>query len=196
MGKEICVPVLYLLSDHVRIVTGLDFEGAIVGPEVDRVGDAGHSSLVDHLCRLGPRDRELEVCILFPVSEEEREFGEETIVKLARRGDGLRTRIAVETALQRFGGAHQLLPILKVVWIFRLRRVSVGPSKLSRLMQNPRTVTYHFGVQLLEFGILLLCPAEAEVRHGGRERGTRAPSFSGTFDLIFFTRWKERRAVV
>ncbi len=38
---------LYLLSDHVGVVARLDFEGAVVRPQVDRVGDAGDSSLVD-----------------------------------------------------------------------------------------------------------------------------------------------------
>lgn len=37
----------YLLSDHVGIVAGFDFEGAVVGPEVNRVRDTRNTSLVD-----------------------------------------------------------------------------------------------------------------------------------------------------
>lgn len=37
----------YLLSDEVWDVCGLHFEGAVVGPQVDRIGDAGAPSLVD-----------------------------------------------------------------------------------------------------------------------------------------------------
>lgn len=67
-GKESTF-FLYLLSDHIGVVTCLDFEGAVVRPEVDGIGDAGDASLVDHLCRLRPRDRELQVGIFLPVSE-------------------------------------------------------------------------------------------------------------------------------
>lgn len=38
---------LYLLSDHVGVVARLDFEGAVIRPQIDRVGDAGDSSLVN-----------------------------------------------------------------------------------------------------------------------------------------------------
>ena len=36
----------YLLSDHLRIMAGFDFERAVVGPQVDRVGDARNAPLV------------------------------------------------------------------------------------------------------------------------------------------------------
>lgn len=39
--------VKYLLSDEMWDVSGLHFEGAVVRPQVDRIGDAGASSLVD-----------------------------------------------------------------------------------------------------------------------------------------------------
>lgn len=38
---------LYLLSDHVGVVTSLDFEGAVVCPEVDRVGDTSNTPFID-----------------------------------------------------------------------------------------------------------------------------------------------------
>ena len=44
-GKE-SAAVLYLLSDHVRVMTGFDFERAVVHPEVNRVGNASHTPFV------------------------------------------------------------------------------------------------------------------------------------------------------
>ena len=38
---------LYLLSDDIGIVASLDFEGTVICPQVNRVGDAGHASLID-----------------------------------------------------------------------------------------------------------------------------------------------------
>jgi hypothetical protein len=39
--------LLYLLSNDVGIVGGFSFEGAVVGPEIDRGGDARDTTLVD-----------------------------------------------------------------------------------------------------------------------------------------------------
>ena len=38
---------LYLLSDDVGIMAGLDFEGAVIRPQIDRIGDAGNTSFID-----------------------------------------------------------------------------------------------------------------------------------------------------
>jgi hypothetical protein len=43
----------YLLSDHVGFVVRLDFEAAVVGPEVDGNADASDTALVD-LPRVSP----------------------------------------------------------------------------------------------------------------------------------------------
>lgn len=72
MGRKL--DFLYLLSDHIRVVAGFNFEGAVVCPEVNGIRDAGYSSLVNHFCRLCPRDGELEVCILLPISKQQWEF--------------------------------------------------------------------------------------------------------------------------
>lgn len=74
---------LYLLSDHIRVVTCLHLEGAVIRPQVDGVRDAGHSPLVDHFRRLRPRDRELQVSVFLPVSEQEWELGEKAIIDLS-----------------------------------------------------------------------------------------------------------------
>lgn len=37
----------YLLSDHVGIMAGFDFEGAVVGPQVNGIRNTGNTSLVD-----------------------------------------------------------------------------------------------------------------------------------------------------
>lgn len=83
-----------LLSDYVCIVRGLDFEAAVVRPQVDGCTDTGDAAFIDlrarqhtsllsrivlyvshHLSRLRSCDRELEVGILLPIPEEEREAG-------------------------------------------------------------------------------------------------------------------------
>lgn len=82
MGKE--SSHVNLLSHEMRDMSGLHLEGAVVGPEVDRVCDAGAASLVDHLRGLWARDVELEVGILLPVAEQERELDEESVVRIAQ----------------------------------------------------------------------------------------------------------------
>ena len=44
-GKE-SISFLYLLSNNLRIVTGLDFKCAVIRPEIHRVGYAGDTSFV------------------------------------------------------------------------------------------------------------------------------------------------------
>ena len=77
---------LYLLSDHIRVMARLDFEGAVICPQVDRICDACYTSFVYlrmstsflyrfrtgiayQLRSLGPGDRKLKVCIFLPVTE-------------------------------------------------------------------------------------------------------------------------------
>lgn len=55
--------------------------------------------------RLCASYREFQVRVLFPVSEQKGEFGKKTIIYLASSNDGLRARVAVETALERFSSA-------------------------------------------------------------------------------------------
>lgn len=59
-GKE--TSLWYLLSNDVGVVRGFGLEGAVVGPQIDRRGDASNASLIDlvetvskwHICmRLG-----------------------------------------------------------------------------------------------------------------------------------------------
>lgn len=82
MGKE--SSHVNLLSHEMCDMSGLHLEGAIVGPEVDRVGNASAASLVDHLGRLWAGDVELEVGILLPVPEQEGELDEESVVCIAQ----------------------------------------------------------------------------------------------------------------
>lgn len=71
-----------LLSDQIGFVIRLDFEAAVVGPEIDRNADAGDAALVNlhasatfsvlqgeiayHFCCLGPCDSKFHVCISLP----------------------------------------------------------------------------------------------------------------------------------
>jgi len=80
---------LYSLSNDLWIVAGLRLERAVVGPQIDRVRDAGHASLVDQFRSLCAGYGEFEVCIFLPVPEEQRKLGKEAIVDIAHRSDGL-----------------------------------------------------------------------------------------------------------
>lgn len=75
---------VYLLSYKVGDVGRFHLERAIFGPEVNRVGDAGATSLVDNLGRFGPSDVELEVGVLLPVAKQEGEFEQEAVVRVAK----------------------------------------------------------------------------------------------------------------
>lgn len=79
----------YSLSNNLWIVAGLSLEGAVVGPQIHGICDAGHASLVDQFSSLSARYGKLEVCIFLPITEEQRELGEEAIVDIAHRSDGL-----------------------------------------------------------------------------------------------------------
>ncbi len=92
---------LYLLSNHIRIVTCFDLENAVVCPKVHRVSDACYSSFVhlnavstymirevlhvtNHLRSFCTSNGELEIRILLPVSEKKGELGEEAVVDISR----------------------------------------------------------------------------------------------------------------
>lgn len=175
-GNHVC---LYLLSDHIGVVAGLDFEGAIVGPQVNGIGDACYTSFI-YLCMsafflgwlhsgtayqlrsLSPRDGKLKVCIFFPISEQQGELGKETIVYVSSSGDRLGTRVAVETSLKRFCGADELFPVFKTIWFVELYdRLAEFP----RRFKWPLGKRYHFGVQLLQFCILFIATTKAIVGH-------------------------------
>lgn len=107
--------MFYLLSDEVCDMGSLHFEGAVIGPEVDRVGDAGASPLVYHLCGLRARDVELEIRIFLPVSEEERELEQEPVVCVAQGCKSLGTGVSVQAALEAFACTNQFFPSLEAV---------------------------------------------------------------------------------
>lgn len=127
-----------LLSDHVGFVVCLGLEAAVVGPEVGGNADASDTALVDlhmsarsdmlssdcahHLCCLRSRNREFHVRISLPEAVEQRVSREESVVCLAGRGDRLRTRVAVQATLLRFGGANQFLPVLELLRVSCLCR--------------------------------------------------------------------------
>lgn len=118
-------------------MSSFHLKGAILCPQIDRIGDAGASSLVHldmpirtrpisekrgglcpyHFGRLGTRDVEFEISILLPVTEQQGELEEESIVCGAEGSQSLRARVSVETAFESFAGAYQFLPVLEVVGI-------------------------------------------------------------------------------
>lgn len=112
------------LSNHVRLVARLHLEGAVVFPQVYRVGDACDTAFVDlqasawimpaecsyYLRRFRARDRELEVGVLLPVAKEERELGEESVEDLSGCGYGLGAGVSVQTALEGLCRTNEGLP--------------------------------------------------------------------------------------
>ena len=112
----------------------LHFEGAVVGPQIDRIGDAGASSFVNHLGRLWTSNIELLVGILLPVGEQQRKFLEETIVRISEGGDSLGARVSVEATLH-LNGANEFLPLFEVVGIGILCQEHVSFAKSQALGQ-------------------------------------------------------------
>ena len=184
MGQGRKRSALYLLSHKVGSVSGLHLEGTVLGPQIDRVGDAGAASLVDlvgtsaldspadtkrnpayHFGRLGTGDVELEVGILLPVTEEQRELEEEPVVRVAKSRQCLWTRVAIETAFEALAGADQFLPVLKVVRVgFLGTRCAV--SRGGYISSRNVSSTYNVGVEVLDLGILLIGASEvSEVTH-------------------------------
>lgn len=117
-------------------MSGFHLEGAVLGPQVDRVGDASATSLVDliaasallgqvknrtihayHFGRLWARDVEFEVGILLPVAKQQREFEEESIVGVAECCQSLGARVPIQSTLKALAGPDQFLPVLEAVGI-------------------------------------------------------------------------------
>lgn len=109
-----------LLSYDILIMTCIDFEGAILSPQVDRDRYAGDSPLVHEFSCFSASDCEFAIGILFPETEEERIFGEETVVDVTGCADELRTGIASHTAFESFSGCDELLPSLEIVRVLKL----------------------------------------------------------------------------
>ena len=176
-GNHVC---LYLLSDHIGVVAGLDFEGAIVGPQVNGIGDACYASFI-YLCMsafflgwlhcgtayqlrgLGSRDGKLKICILFPISKQQGELRKETIVYVSGSRDRLGTGVAVETSLKGLCGADEFFPVFKAIWFFEL---CDDLAEFQKTCKGPVGKKYHFCVQLLQFCVLFIATSKAVVGHG------------------------------
>ncbi len=194
MGQGRKWSALYLLSHKVGSVSGLHLEGTVLGPQIDRVGDAGAASFVDlvgasalvssagtkrnpayHFGRLWAGDVELEVGVLLPVAEEQRELKEETVVRVTESRQCLRAGVAIETAFEALAGADQFLPVLKVVRVGFLDArctVSTGVS-ISRNVAS----TYDVDVEVLDLGIFLVgASVVSEVTHDCECRADEARS--------------------
>ena len=70
-----------------------------------------------HLSRLGARTVELHIGILFPVSEQERELEEESVVGIAEGSEGLGARVAVQATLEGLAGFDEVFPVLEVIGV-------------------------------------------------------------------------------
>ena len=139
-----------LLSDEEWVVGCLHLEGAVLSPQVDRIGDASNASFVDlgstllalrwthgaldevahHLCRFWAGDVELHIGVLFPVSEQEGKLEQETIVGISKCRKCLGARVSVEAAFEPLARLNQVLPVLKAVGVFLLeiecQRICLG----------------------------------------------------------------------
>lgn len=95
----------------------LHFERAIFRPQVDRAEDSGYTTLVHHFRRLWSGNVELGVGILLPVSKEEWELAEESIVGIAEGSQSLWAGVSVEASLDRRDRVDEVVPVLKRVGI-------------------------------------------------------------------------------
>lgn len=77
-----------------------------------------------HLSCLRAANRELEVCIFFPVSKEEREFGQETVIDVANELDSRWTGVSGDAAFEVSCAGDKCLPSLEVVFVLNLESVS------------------------------------------------------------------------
>lgn len=75
-----------------------------------------------HLSSLSASYRELQVGVLLPVSEKEREFSKEAVEDIADKLDRRRGRVAGDATLEFCGAHDECLPLLKVVLIFDLQK--------------------------------------------------------------------------
>lgn len=98
-------------------MTRAHLELAVLGPEVDGAGNAGHAALVGQLSSLSAADLEFEVCIFLPVSKKQRELGEEAVVYVAYKLDGGRAGVAIDAALELRHANGESFPGLKIILI-------------------------------------------------------------------------------
>lgn len=70
-----------------------------------------------HLSRLGARNIELHIGILFPVSKQERELEEESVVGIAEGSESLGARVAVQATLKGLAGFDEVFPVLEVIGV-------------------------------------------------------------------------------
>lgn len=73
-----------------------------------------------HVRSLGAGDGKLQVGIFLPITEQQRELGQEAVVNIAHGGDGLGVGVAVDSALERFASANQFLPGFEVIRVIEL----------------------------------------------------------------------------
>jgi hypothetical protein len=73
-----------------------------------------------HLRRLRTANRELEIGVFLPVSEEEREFSEEAVIDVAHELDGRRTGVSSYAALELGGARNESFPSLKLIFVLYL----------------------------------------------------------------------------
>jgi hypothetical protein len=84
-----------LLSNDIGVVACLDFEGAVVRPQVNGYTDTSYAALINHFSCLGASNTELHVGIFLPVSEEQREFRKEAVKDIPSQSNGLGRTIPV-----------------------------------------------------------------------------------------------------
>jgi hypothetical protein len=73
-----------------------------------------------HLGRLCSSDREFEVCIFLPVSEQKWKFGEKAIIGVSSGCDRLGAGIAIQASFEGLCGTNKLLPIFEIVGVLSL----------------------------------------------------------------------------
>lgn len=108
------------LSDNVVVVRRIHLEAAVVGPQVYRSSDTRDTTLVYHLGSLCAANRELEVGILLPVTEEQWKLGEKAVVDVADKLDDRGTGVAGDTAFELRGASDERFPFVEIIFALHL----------------------------------------------------------------------------
>jgi hypothetical protein len=73
-----------------------------------------------HIRSFGSGDGEFQIGIFLPVSEQQRELGQEPVVDVAHCGYRLRVGVAVDASFEGLGSANEPLPGLKIIRVVEL----------------------------------------------------------------------------
>lgn len=119
-----------------------------------------------HVCCFGSRDREFQIRIFLPVSKEQRELCEKSIVDASYGCNGLGVGIAVDASFKRLCGANQFFPCLEVIGVIGLGRVFVSKALYSYISHGSFSMPYQVSLELSQLRVFLFGASVGVIRHG------------------------------